>query len=206
MGFNLFASRRGFPARYITWTGAVFAETSDEGALGNWGSSQSGQSSSRTGNIMSGGVIRQGGAAAGGHGSGAAAASTSSTSSGFAAFQGSGQSLGRGDGGGGQSWGGSGGEGEGVGMPVGQPSGLGRLLGGVVGGGGAGGEYTQVPLGETAEGMMGGQGGRGQVLGGGDEDDKVQQIVDMGFESHAARTALRATGGNVEEAVVTLST
>eukprot|EP00277_Geminigera_cryophila_P026502 CAMPEP_0179464020 /NCGR_PEP_ID=MMETSP0799-20121207/45941_1 /TAXON_ID=46947 /ORGANISM="Geminigera cryophila, Strain CCMP2564" /LENGTH=207 /DNA_ID=CAMNT_0021267595 /DNA_START=118 /DNA_END=738 /DNA_ORIENTATION=+ len=48
---------------YLTWTGNLNgAGDGDEGGglLGNWGSGATGQSQSRTGNVMSGGVIRSG--------------------------------------------------------------------------------------------------------------------------------------------------
>eukprot|EP00960_Hanusia_phi_P044799 756824-Hanusia_phi.AAC.3 len=48
---------------YLTWTGSLFSYPADGGGgggLGNWMSSSTGQSQSATGNVMSGGVIRQG--------------------------------------------------------------------------------------------------------------------------------------------------
>jgi len=124
---------------HVPWTGNLnSAGDGDDGGglLGNWGSSTSGQSQSRSGNIMSGGVIRQGTQQQAPSGSPAA------SGGGFSAFQGSGHSLSAPSGGSvGGGWGGGGG-GEGADVAFvrrfGAPGGLGAWFRGAGSGGGAG--------------------------------------------------------------------
>ena len=172
---------------FVPWTGNMNAAggTTDDGGggiLGNWGSSTSGQSQSRSGNIMSGGVVRPGAqaAAAGANGSaGGGEGGGGGARGGFSAFQGSGYSLsgsgGGGGAGGGTSWWGAGGRGgseqEGADVAFvrrfGGPGGIGQWLRGGVGGadgGGGGGEAgggvgsemhpTGRPLGRLLQGLQ----------------------------------------------------